>query len=101
MAQKLNNPDRRLPRGYTISAARKRPTVIPIAICTTEKPTLSAMLFSVVPAVTSAELSVVAFVVFRVIWSAELSPETSDPVTERPEGTCTKMAGSMAAAARP
>lgn len=37
----------------------------------------------------------------RVIWSALVTPLSSDPLAARPEGTCTKMAGSMAAAARP
>lgn len=33
--------------------------------------------------------------------SAEAMPEIREPLAARPEGTSTKMAGSMAAAARP
>ena len=48
------------------------------------------------------EIVVVTFVVvFRTIWSADVMPATNDPWTDRPDGTCTKMAGNMAAAARP
>ena len=38
---------------------------------------------------------------FLVIWSALITPLRRDPLAARPEGTWTKMAGSMAAAASP
>lgn len=46
------------------------------------------------PDVASADL-------FPVMAFAEMTPATREPPEARPDGTCTKMAGSMAAAARP
>jgi hypothetical protein len=87
----VNNPLLRFPSGYTIIVAKKRPMVIPTAICIMLAATLKINV-----SVSLEEELVVVDVVLFVSSFAVLRPLTKLPVAARPLGTWTKIAGSTA-----
>jgi hypothetical protein len=77
-----------------------------MATCITLYSTENAALFKslellLLELVVDTTVPFVSTVSLRVIWSALVIPLSKEPDTASPEGTWTKIAGSIAAAARP